>query len=1276
MKNLTKRVVSLFLTLAMLMPLVCVYPFALSASDMADYSEEHWAAEALEWAVEYDLIKGYEDGTIRPDANLTRAEMATVINRAFGATILADVSKFVDIDINDWFYEEAAKAVNMGTFEGNEHKEFLPNDFIRREEAFVVIARALVLAGGKVAELERFGDSEKVSDWAKELLADLAGRKYINGSPVENQEKNNLYPRENITRAEFAQLLHNIFLEIVNVTPVKGTTYEGNILVNYNQGSLVIENVVVKGDLVIADGVALNKVTLKNVTVEGRLVIRGGKDVKLTNVTTKGGVVVSNNNTTVNFDNYKTEDVFEGVILKTPATFKKHSSSGGSIVVGPTVTTAAYKVEYYLEELDGTYAKGGEYTYNGKIGTVIDGKSNAYKYHEKAFTGFTFDAANANNVTSGTVVSNGSLVLKFYYTRNEYDVTFEYNGGTDANSATSAIVKVKYQATKDYINYPAVTREGYDFNGWYDQAAGGNRFDTDNVKFDENGATTFYAQWVAKGDTPYKLVIRYQNVADDNYDDFEEFTLEGTTDTDVTIADAVNTAIAKEGYAIPTGFELVNGGDTDTILADGTLEIIAYFDRIETTVIFDYDGGKDASDNTSSSVILRYGAALVLPTGITKAGYVANGWYNAKDDSPAPAIYNEVEDTTYYIDWLEGDTTYILNIYIMDVEGNYPATPTETRVIDAISGDTVEVEDQVLENGGLLIDTSMPNVLEATVKGDGTTTLVAYYKRATYKVTFAKPDGDAEKTVLYGATLDESDFEWVYNPNNIYSLYDNSKLYEHMEGLERGVKNVGWVEVIDGDNEIYGDEYFTPETVVTADIVLAPEWKLLVLKADWTNSSLDFTIGANNSKFQTIEAVYNDNTRAIDTAKDILISKSTTVNEIIKKMEDKGYDDKAFGKLDMILDENRNIRHFEFDINTVEVLGEENLENEISEALHVADTDPKHDTIVAVVDELLATGTVVIDDDNYDVMVEFKKQVELLDYENDIKSHIPDVYSKFMSEESIIESYEQAKQQILTNIQEALDHHVAGSTDKVDLTAITDVVIKTDLVGDLLIPKFDVAKDKFVSKYEAKVGDSLTPEMQRILDIISPKALLNHDDAHVSYEDGLSGYSLKENKFYYDVIQRLAVLGDEAGKALQAKAEEKGLDAEEIADAFADFAFDYMNTINDYLDKYVDELIEKGYDALNKSEIDLVEKYRDRRLTAEDIEKAKKALKKVINGYDTTTDDAFDLAVEAANKAMEKDKIENAVDKYTQSITITDAELGATAKNITVTLTRTRKVLY
>lgn len=1259
MKKLTKRVVALFLTLAMLIPLICVYPFALTAEDMTDYSGEHWAAEALKWAVEYELIKGYDDGTIRPDAHLTRAEMATVINRAFGATILADISKFVDVNINDWHYEEAAKAVNMGTFEGNEHKEFLPNDYIRREEAFAVIARALVLEGGKVAELEKFGDYENVSDWSKVLLASLTENGYINGSPVEGQEKNNIYPRSNITRAEFAQLLYNIFDNIVSITPVKGQEYEGNVLINYNKGKLVVENVVVKGDLIIADGVALNDVVLKNVTVEGRLVIRGGKNYSLNGVTVGEHVVVCNNNTTVNFDNYKTEDVFDGIKIKTPATFKKVSTGGGQIVVGPTVTNAEYKVQYFLEALDGTFAMEEEFTYNGRIGTVIDGTSDAYKYDEKAYTGFTYDATNANNVTSGSVVSGGTLVLKFYYTRNEYDVTFDYNGGKDASDNTSSTVKVMYKATNDYIAYPTVTKTGYAFDGWYTELNGGERIDNkQDFEFDKTEATTYYAKWIPSDGTAFKIEIYQQNVADDNYVLFETLAKEGTTDAQVSYTEADLPSYVGFYFDNANTENVLEG----TIAPDGSLVLKAYYNRIVTTVTFDYNGGKDANDNTYSTVDLKYGADLVLPTGITRAGYAFNGWYNEADDSAAPAVYEEVTDTTYYIDWLEADTTYTLVVYTMQIDGTYDAGVT-TANIPAVTGSTVNVIEENIE--GLYLNRSK-GTLTAVVKGDGTTTLVAYYDRYLYDVVFMwQGNPIVEETVYHGAKLPEDKFEWINNVNSAYVYYDNAlgREYAHVdEDGNRGIKNNSWVEILGTDTY---SEAFTPDTVVTKSYELYPMWKLIVLNADWSSSSIDFDI--NGSKFQTLEVVYNDDTRVVDTTKDFIIAKSSTIETILDKIGAKGYDDKALGKLDMILDENRNIRHFEFEINTVEVLGKENLESEISEALHVSVTDPDHQIIVDVVDELLATGTVVINDDNFDVMEEFKKQVELLDYENDIKSHIPEVYKKLMSEESIIESYTHAKQQILDNITEALDHHTNGSTDVVDLTAITDVVIKTDLVGDLLIPKYNAAKDKFISEYESKVG-AMDEEMERLIALISPDMLLNHDIAHVSYEDGLSGYSLKSNDEYYEIIKEIVVIGDEVGKTIKEKVEEKGV--EEVADAFAEFATSYLTTINDYLDKYVDELIEKGYDALNKDSIAIVEKYKDRRLTEADIDKVKTALKKAINGYDTTTDEAFDLAVKAANKAMDKDKIEDAVNKYTQSITITDTELGATAKNIKVTLTR------
>lgn len=337
MKNLTRNTIAMILAVLMIMSVICVPAVALSAKEMADYSENHWAAKALDWSVKNQLIKGYDDNTLRPDNYLTRAEMATVINRAFGATILGDIERFTDVSADDWFYDQMAIAVKMGTFEGDENSRLNPNDPIRREEAFVVVARALVLSGADVSALQEFGDANEVSKWAQELLADLTKREFINGSPVENQEKNNIYPTNYITRAEFSQLLYNIFTDIIGKTPVKGASVDGHVLLNYNKGKLVVEDVSINGDLIIGDGIAANEVVIKNVNVSGRIVIRGGMKITFTNVSAKEGVVVSNNNATVEFQNYKEESIFRNIIAKTPVTFLKEIG-GGSWVPGDTTT--------------------------------------------------------------------------------------------------------------------------------------------------------------------------------------------------------------------------------------------------------------------------------------------------------------------------------------------------------------------------------------------------------------------------------------------------------------------------------------------------------------------------------------------------------------------------------------------------------------------------------------------------------------------------------------------------------------------------------------------------------------------------------------------------------------------------------------------------------------------------------------------------------------------------------------------------------------------------
>ena len=102
-------------------------------------------------------------------------------------------------------------------------------------------------------------------------------------------------------------------------------------IVDIRKSGVVLRNVTIDGDLVLGDGVGNGTVKLENVTINGRLLCRGGeKSVELVDTKVNGGVVVYDVNGTVHFDNYRTDVVFEGIKLLTPATFLKKSGSGGS----------------------------------------------------------------------------------------------------------------------------------------------------------------------------------------------------------------------------------------------------------------------------------------------------------------------------------------------------------------------------------------------------------------------------------------------------------------------------------------------------------------------------------------------------------------------------------------------------------------------------------------------------------------------------------------------------------------------------------------------------------------------------------------------------------------------------------------------------------------------------------------------------------------------------------------------------------------------------------
>lgn len=104
-----------------------------------------WAKKAVAQAVQADIIKGYTDGSFRPDAEITRAEMAAMIANALGQSIESNaVTGFSDDqDIPAWAKGSVAAMKKLGIVEGKGANTFDPNGKTTRAEAVTVLLKML-----------------------------------------------------------------------------------------------------------------------------------------------------------------------------------------------------------------------------------------------------------------------------------------------------------------------------------------------------------------------------------------------------------------------------------------------------------------------------------------------------------------------------------------------------------------------------------------------------------------------------------------------------------------------------------------------------------------------------------------------------------------------------------------------------------------------------------------------------------------------------------------------------------------------------------------------------------------------------------------------------------------------------------------------------------------------------------------------------------------------------------------------------------------------------
>lgn len=139
---------------------------SLTFSDIAG----HWAEAGIKRAVSGGIVSGYPDGTFKPNATVTRAEFAVMLMNALklqgdgAALTFTDTAK-----IGTWAQKAVAQAVKAGIIHGYEDGSFRPDAPITRAEMAVIVANAMGAAATGTAT--GFSDDQRIPAWAKVSVA-------------------------------------------------------------------------------------------------------------------------------------------------------------------------------------------------------------------------------------------------------------------------------------------------------------------------------------------------------------------------------------------------------------------------------------------------------------------------------------------------------------------------------------------------------------------------------------------------------------------------------------------------------------------------------------------------------------------------------------------------------------------------------------------------------------------------------------------------------------------------------------------------------------------------------------------------------------------------------------------------------------------------------------------------------------------------------------------------------------------------------------------------
>jgi hypothetical protein len=230
MFHYSRQVTAVFVGAALGCSALAIAPPATAQStQFSDVSFSYWARPFIEKLAEQNIIKGFPDGSFKPDEPVTRAQFAAIVRQAFSQDPIRRYTAFRDVPTDFWATPAISQAYTTGFLSGYPGNEFKPTQQIPKVQALVSLTSGLQLQpkGNVTKGLARFSDATDIPDYAKPGIAAATET----GLVVNYPSAKYLNPNQEATRADIAAFVYQALVNQKQLQPLAKTDKASSYIV-------------------------------------------------------------------------------------------------------------------------------------------------------------------------------------------------------------------------------------------------------------------------------------------------------------------------------------------------------------------------------------------------------------------------------------------------------------------------------------------------------------------------------------------------------------------------------------------------------------------------------------------------------------------------------------------------------------------------------------------------------------------------------------------------------------------------------------------------------------------------------------------------------------------------------------------------------------------------------------------------------------------------------------------------------------------------------------